>query len=71
MALTRALDEEDSVRWRSPFYFTLESGVVTEIIEDGRRLQNSSLDPPAVEVKLDHGGRVFSSPNDLERITTD
>jgi hypothetical protein len=71
MALARTLEEKDTVRWRSPFYFTLESGVVIEIIEDGRRLPNTSLDPPVVVVGLDRGGRVFSSPSDLERITAD
>ena len=68
MVLARSLEKGDDVRWRSPFYFSLEPGIVDEKITDGRRLTNKSLDAPAIVVDLDHGGTVLAHPGDIERI---
>ena len=68
MALARSLEVGDSVRWRSPFYFSLEPGVVDEKITDGRRLQHKPLNTPAIVVDLDRGGTVLAHPGDVERV---
>lgn len=51
-----SIAEGDVVRWRSPFYWTLEPGEVL------------SVDPEAPEIQVDllDGGTVRAHPGDLE-----